>query len=203
MKWKCTKCSYGPCVYQTAGYSKMLMDTRCFNDMDMENTKANWIPMSDEEPEQKEESGLPEWLKVGNFVWLDATTVIVNGDAESHKGVYRIENIEKRFLLVLKKRGDEDVVQLACSGLETLRRIKMHQVFPRPYTFETAPVAFKVRRKADGMNAILDLGCRNDGFQEFAIIAPGFGARFVSFADALRVYEQLDGWPCGTFDEEG
>lgn len=201
MKWKCNNCMYGPCVYES-------YNCREYDDINPKIEKcprgmfaAIWL-MSDEEPERKEESGLPEWLRVGIFVWLDATTVIVDGDAESHKGGYRIENIEKRFLLVLKKRGDEDVVQLACSGLETLRRIKMHQVFPRPYTFETAPVVFKVRRKADGMNAILDLCLRNDGFQGFAIIAPGFGGSFVSFADALRVYEQLDGWPCGTFDEE-
>lgn len=190
MKWKCTKCSYGPCVYQT-GYSKMLMDTRCFNDMDMENTKANWRPMSGEEPERKEESGLPEWLRVGNFVKFGGCNPVC-----------RIEgyDTEQKILSISRKVWREDRTvkdDVHCEAGWGEAQV----VFPKPYTFDTAPVMFKAQRKADGAKVVLCLDAHNNCLTAFGAVGET-GTIFISFADVLRYYEQLDGWPCGTFDEE-
>lgn len=154
------------------------------------------------DPERKEESGLPEWLKVGNFVWIDATMEIIKGGAASYKGVYRIEKIEHGFMLVLRKRGDNDMMQIACTESAIIRRVNMRQVFPKPYTFDTAPVIFKARRKADGAKVVLCLAASNNCLTAFCAIGET-GTIFISFADVLRYYEQMDGWPCGTFDEDG
>ena len=68
MKWKCNGCVWGPCVYESAKDDNDLMRTdKCPRGALI----TRWQKMSDEEPEQKRDNGLPEWLKVGNFVVFD------------------------------------------------------------------------------------------------------------------------------------
>lgn len=163
---------------------------------------TRWQKMSGEEPEQKIDNRLPDWLRVGRFVWMDPEKIIVHGGAESAKGVFRIESIENGFLVIAKKQYDKDLTQIAVTSSETIGQVNMRPVSPKPYTFDTAPVIFKARRKVDDSRVVLAVDVQNNSFTGFGGIGE-HGTIFISFADVLRDYEQLDGWPCGTFDEEG
>lgn len=70
------------------------------------------------------------------------------------------------------------------------RLIVRKKTTARPWTFETAPTAVKVRSKQTGKQDLLCLV--DDGF----VTLKGNRSCF-SFAYVLHVFEQLDGSPCG------
>ena len=177
----------GPCVYESASDDDYLMRTdKCPRGALI----TRWKKMSVEEPEQKGKIGLPEWLKVGNFVVFDKEKIVrlIEGyDVNQHTISIAYKNI----------LGKLDRCDVQCGDSWGKARV----VFPQPYTFETAPEILKARRKGDGQKDIfrLKLSCK-DGAAYWDDI---FGYRPIPFDEALQNWEQLDGWPCGTFDEEG
>ena len=187
MKWKCNNCMYGPCVYES-------YNCREYDDINPKIEKcprgmfaAIWL-MSDEEPEQKRNNGLPEWLKVGNFVVFDKNKIVVRIDGYD----VNEHTISLSGRNIFGKPYRNDIHCLAGWG-------EARVVFPRPYTFETAPEILKVRRKEDGMKDImrLKLSAKNGAYWDDM-----FGYRSILYDELLQKWEQLDGWPCGTFDEE-
>lgn len=197
MKWKCAECIYGPCVYESACDDNIAAITekcpRAFN-------SVVWKIMCKEKPEREDETGLPEWLKVGNFIYMDPTNQPTTGDVRLSKGIFKIADIEGGYNLMLESRYDKHFFQVVTLlGRNTIARLNMRHVFPKPYTFETAPVILKVRRKEDGMKDImrLKLSAKNGAYWDDM-----FGYRSISYDELLQNWEQLDGWPVGTFEEE-
>ena len=186
MKWKCNACVWGPCVYESASDDDYLMSVdicprgACI---------TRWQKMSVEEPEQKGKIGLPDWLRVGNFVVFHGCNTVC-----------RIEgyDTEQKILSISRKVWREDRTvkdDVHCGAGWGEARV----VFPNPYTFETAPVVLKVRRKGYLENDLLQLFFPSYGEAYFVSYR---GSKNISFSEILRDYEQLDGWPCGTFDGE-
>lgn len=178
MKWKCDYgCQDGPCLYEGNAVPSCCINWREYS--------AGWKKV-EEEPERKEESGLPEWLKVGNFVVF-----------ENERSVYIIEgyDVNQHTISIAYKNifGKLDHSDVHCGDGWGKARV----VFPKPYTFETAPVMLKIRRKLDLKNRIVKLHCFDGQTWGYLNEYSAF-----SFENILNDYEQLDGWPCGTFDEE-
>ena len=189
---------WGPCVYESASNDDYLVNTeKCMQ----ESRPANWKKMSVEEPEQKRETGLPDWLKVGNFVWLDAGFMSIKNPKYQGvpRGIYKIISIKSDSLSIesIHDRGN-GYFKIPWGDADEIQRLSMRPVYPKLYTFETAPLSMKVRRRADGKNDILRLGI-NHSTESFLSLSK---FAVVSFYEALRDYEQVDGWPCGTFDGE-
>ena len=184
MKWKCAECIYGPCVYESACDDNIAVITekcpRAFH-------SVVWKIMSDEKPERDDETGLPEWLKVGNFIRIRTRPVFrIDGyDRDTNTFAVSYKNIFGR---------SEKSENFHIKDFSTVR-----QVFPKPYTFETAPLLVKAQMKRSGEKDFLRLymSCKGDSLFHSSRLG-----LFVLFEDVLRDYETLDGWPVRTFEEE-
>ena len=122
MKWKCKNCVWGPCVFESPRNDDYLVNIeKCMQ----ESRQANWQKMSAEEPEQEAETILPKWLKVGNFVWMDATNAILFRSHDVAKGIFKIEDIRNGNNFYLKKRGDKDFTVFRTSSRITIDKLNM------------------------------------------------------------------------------
>ena len=200
MKYNCKNCAYGPCVYECAkseGNDYMDETKECPRGVIL----ADWKPMTGEEPGLDAETGLPGWLKVGNFIYMDATNQSVkdNNYRGVSRGIYKITRVSEDSLYIEWEhdRG-QGSSKIPLPDSKMIEILKIRPVFPNPYTFETAPVFMKVRKKADGERDILCLFISRKGEADLGSCRTH---EKISFEEALRDYEQLDGWPCGTFDE--
>lgn len=191
MKWKCENCPEGPCRFECNYEYWTVFHQRC----PLINAVANWQKMSDEEPEPEKEKWWGYWIKPGNYIYVDATKNIANC-----KGIFRIVGTQNGMWLDLEHRFTKKKFYFGeMLVIDFIKKYEVRQVFPKPYTFETAPVVLKVRRKEDGMKDImrLKLSAQNGAYWDEM-----FGYRSISYDELLQNWEQLDGWPCGTFDEE-
>ena len=201
MKWKCNACVWGPCVYESASDDDYLMSVdicprgACI---------TRWQKMSVEEPEQKRDNGLPEWLRVGSFVWMDTVMMSIKNPEYQGvpRGIYKIIKIKDNSLRMKSIHHEgKGCFAIPLPDADEIQRLAMRQVFPQPYTFETAPEIIKVLHKNNSKMDVLMVVFDPEGGAGYTSVRNP-NHPFIPFEDALKDYEQLDGWPCGTFDEE-
>ena len=182
MKWKCNCCVWGPCVYESAKDDDYLMITdKCPRGALI----TRWQKISGEELEQKRDSGLPEWLKVGNFVWLDAGFMSIKNPEYQGvpRGIYKIIRIESDSLRMQSIcHRDDGYFKIPWGDADEIQRLSMRQVFPQPYTFETAPEIIKVRHKNNSkMDVLMVVFDPEDGAGYTSVRNPNHP--FISYED--------------------
>lgn len=183
-KWKCTKshCYLSPCFLETK--SKKLAPNYCPL---LTYTKPEWEKQewAQEGPTATTTDTLPDWCKVGEWVWIDPKKDPLS------TGYMKIEDIDRQTLRL--STGSVDF------STEAVKQARI-----RPWTFEEAPIVLKVKDSYSFALAYLS------PFGEKYSIAFHYpdekyekmklGEVTYTFSSCADLLTQIDGSPCGVLE---
>ena len=175
-KWKCDKAS-AQCIYPC--YAEIecekCVPKKClFGD----TRTPKWEKVTDE-PEQKPESELPDWCKVGAWVWVKA---------------------EKSYERITWTKDRTFGTNMLIWNVEAIDKT-VFQARIRPWTFYDAPVFLKVEDKGGEYNLAKPM--RAPASVEWGyFVYPGIESKgfFIPFDSFAKNFTQLGGAPCGVLE---